>query len=413
MNKTPAELYNERLNRINDAIQLKVPDRIPTFVHFGLEAARYIGMNFEEAHYDCEKILMASKKIIKDFQPDVFGSFPFSSGAAYEAVDTKTMKWPGHGLPSDSNIQYVEGEYLKADEYDLFFEDPTDFAIRTYLPRTAGSFTAFGKLPPLRDVMHFGRAAGPMNAFLDPEIIAACESVHKAAKEVQKWNTAWKDYIDEMEALGFPAVYRMGPLSPFDYLSDFLRGMRGTMLDMYRQPDKLIEAVEKLAPVLQRSIAFQTRGGTNMVGMALHRGADGFMSLKQFEKFYWPGVKSIVLATIDAGFIPSMFWEGDITSRLEFLLELPEGKVLHRFDRTDIARAKAVLGGHQCFGGGVPPSLLQTGSVQDVREFCKKLIGIAGKDGGFVMMTSSSMEDARLENIKAMIDATREYGRYV
>jgi len=57
--------------------------------------------------------------------------------------------------------------------------------------------------------------------------------------------------------------------------------------------------------------------------MALHRGADGFMSLKQFEKFYWPGVKALILAFIDAGFIPSMFWEGDFTSRLEYLWSFP------------------------------------------------------------------------------------------
>jgi len=56
-------------------------------------------MNYEEAHYDCEGLLAGSKKIILDFKPDIFGSFPFSSGAAYEAVDTKTMKWPGHGCP--------------------------------------------------------------------------------------------------------------------------------------------------------------------------------------------------------------------------------------------------------------------------------------------------------------------------
>ena len=60
--------------------------------------------------------------------------------------------------------------------------------------------------------------------------------------------------------------------------------------------------------------------------MALHRGADGFMSLNQFETFYWPGLKKIILALIDAGLTPFVFFEGDFTSRLEYLTELPKGK---------------------------------------------------------------------------------------
>ncbi len=413
MDQTRGELYRSRLNRIKAAVQLRKPDRVPTFLHFGLEAARYIGMSRQEAYYDCDRLLAGSKKIILDFQPDVFGSFPFSSGLAYAAVETRTMRWPGHGVPVDGCLQYVEGEYMKPDEYDAYFEDPTDFAVRKYLPRTAGKFAAFHKLPPLRDVMHFSRAAGPLAAFLDPEVAKAFQSIQRAARQVQKWNTSWKSFVQEMEDLGFPAVYKMGTLSAFDYISDFLRGMRGAMLDMYRQPEKLLEAIEKLTPILNRAANAQLdEGGTNMVGMALHRGADGFMSLKQFEKFYWPGVKSVILAFIEAGFTPSMFWEGDFTTRLEYLLELPPGKTLHRFDRTDLVRARKVLGGHQCFGGGIPPSLLQTGSVQDVKDHCKRLIDTLAPDGGFVMMTSASLEDARLENIKAIIDSTRENGNY-
>lgn len=412
MDKTPGELYQERFKRASDAIQLRVPDRVPTFIHFGLEAARYGGMTHQEAYYDYKRLLASSKKLILNFQPDMFGSFPFSSGNAFEAVGTKTMKWPGPTSPDINILQYVEGEFMKADEYDAYFEDPTDFAIRTYLPRTSDKFAPLQKLPPLRDVMHFGRAAGPLGMSLDPDIVSACEAIQKAAGEVQEWFTAWKTFVEEMEGLGFPAVYKMGSLSAFDFISDFLRGMRGSMLDMYRQPEKLLEAIDKLTPVLNRAASRLEKGGTNIVGMALHRGADGFMSLEQFRKFYWPGVKSIVLAFIDAGFTPNMFWEGNITTRLEYLLELPEGKVLHRFDQTDMVRAKEVLGGHQCFGGGVLPSLLQMGTVHDVRERCKELIDTAGKDGGFIMMPSSSLENAKLENIKAMIDFTREYGVY-
>ena len=60
----------------------------------------------------------------------------------------------------------------------------------------------------------------------------------------------------------------------------------------------------------------------------------------------------------------------------------------------------------------MPASLLQTGSVTDVEEHCKKLIDVVGRDGGYIMCNRSSLDVAKLENIKAMIDFTQEYGVY-
>ena len=57
-------------------------------------------------------------------------------------------------------------------------------------------------------------------------------------------------------------------------------------------------------------------------------------------------------------------------------------------------------------------SLLIAGTPDDVRAYCKKLIDVVGKGGGFIMDASSNLDDAKPENVKAMIDFTKEYGRY-
>jgi hypothetical protein len=411
--KTPKELYEERLKRVEDAINLKVPDKVPTVVHCGYLGPKYVGMTSEEAHYDCERALAGTKKLIQYLQPDLVSSLPQTPGNAFEAIDTKVMQWPGHGISPHSGLQWIEGEYMKADEYDIFLEDPADFAIRVYLPRTTGKLAAFQKIPHLMDMIMAARAGGPILSLLDPEIAAACEAIYTAARENQKWGEAWMATVKEIEEMGFPVSYQMGGHIPFDFLSDYLRGMRGTMLDMYRQPDKLLEAVARLSPMLIRIATSQEkRDRLNMPGMALHRGADGFMSLKQFEKFYWPGLKALILAFVDKGFVPNVFFEGDYTSRLEYLLELPRGKVVCRFDRTDMFKVKEVLGGHHCISGGVLASLLHSGSVQDVKEYCKKLIETVGKDGGYIMSASCSLDDAKPENVKAMVDSTSEFNIY-
>jgi uroporphyrinogen-III decarboxylase len=189
--------------------------------------------------------------------------------------------------------------------------------------------------------------------------------------------------------------------------------MRGAMLDIYRCPDKLLAAIEKFSQQTLKRIAAgpQAQGFTTSF-IALHRGADGFMSLKQFEQFYWPYLVKLVNALVDKGYTPEIFFEGDYTKRLEYLAQLPKGKCIGRFDRTDMARAKEVLKGHMCIQGNVPSSLLQTGNKEDVIKCCKSLIDVVGKDGGYIMGTGSVVDEVKPENLKAMVDFTREYGQY-
>ena len=142
------------------------------------------------------------------------------------------------------------------------------------------------------------------------------------------------------------------------------------------------------------------------------RGSDDFMSAKHFERFYWPTFKKLVMALIERGATPCIFFEGSFTSRLEYLLDFPKGKMLARLDTTDIFKAKEILKAHICIQGNVPSTLLQVGSVQEVKDYCKKLIDVVGKGGGFILSPRSSTDEVKPENLKAMIDFTQEYGVY-
>ncbi|MGD0793997.1 MAG: uroporphyrinogen decarboxylase family protein [Dehalococcoidales bacterium] len=412
MNKTSGELYNERLKRIEDAIRLKKPDSVPILVEFGYFIARYSGVTYRDIIYDRAKCVTAYQKTVTELEPDVFHCIPFDSGVAMETIDTRIVKWPGRGLAPNQSHQYVEGEYMMADEYDSFLENPTDFILRTYLPRTCGALGSFREFPGQLNLLSIAR--GRMTPlFAEPEFITAFQAIYQASQAAAEWNAAWKRFIKDIEDKGYPAITLVGGQAPFDFFSDHLRGMKGIMLDMYRQPDKLLAAMDRVLPILIRKIKTLTRvSGNNLVFMGPHRGSEGFMSLKQFEKFYWPGLKATILAVIESGFTPYVLWEGDYTSRLKYLLELPAGKILCRFDRTDIFKASQVLGGHHCIAGGMSPSLLQVGSVQQVKDHCKRLIETIGRDGGYVMGHSVVLDEARIENVRAMVDATREYGVY-
>ena len=95
MEKTPEKLYQERKKRIEDAIQLRVPDRVPIVPFFHFFPARYAGISFAEAMYDYDKVGMASKKTIMDFQPDMYVN-PYGLVGLGVWIGFGPGKWPNH-----------------------------------------------------------------------------------------------------------------------------------------------------------------------------------------------------------------------------------------------------------------------------------------------------------------------------
>ena len=412
--KPVQQLYQERNKRIGDTVALKVPDRVPVDIAFGYFPAKYLGIPTAAAYYDYDVWLDATMKVAADFDPDgIWYINGFSTGKAMEYIDPKSVRWPGHGVKHGH--QAIEGEWMKADEWDAYFEDPGDYILRVYLPRVAGVMAPFKNLPKLSSLGFGYRGAVVLGEALaaNPEIMAAFQQLQKAGEESLKWRGKIAEFNKHIERLGYPGNQAAGAGAPFDQISDNIRGMAGTMLDMYRQPDKLFKYMDQTQErTLARIAAMPQRTDNPRAFIALHRGSDGFMSLKQFEKFYWPYLKKVLMALIDRGIVPSIFFEGKWTDRLEYLAELPKGKVLGFFDLTDMFKAKEVLKNTMCLRGNVPGSILGMGSVQDVKDYCKRLIDVVGKDGGLIVCPGVVPDEAKPENLHAMIDFTKEYGVY-
>ena len=412
--KSPEDLLQQREKRINDAIALREPDRVPIMFIFGFFPARVSGITFEEAMYDYDKTMQAWIKAMVEFQPDAYDD-PFTSrffGRILERLNYRQFRWPGHGVREDLSFQYVEDEYMKADEYDAFLSDPTDFMLRKYWPRIFGSLQSFENLFSISGLYSYSGFS--KLATLDtPEMAKALEDLMAAAKEARRMLSGSAEYGAKMKELGFPPQFGAMVHAPFDVISDFLRGTVGAMLDMYRNPDKLLEAVEQIYPIMFQNGLGAKRNGIPRVFMPLHKGIGSFMSPDQFKTFYWPTLRRLILAFIDEGLNPFVFWEGDSTSRLELIGDIPRGKAVYMFESTDIFKAKEILGDVVCIRGNVPLSILLAGTPNDVKDYCKKLIDVVGKGGGFIMDASTNLDDAKPENLKAMVDFTKEYGRYV
>lgn len=411
-----AGLYKQREKRVNDAIRLKKPDRVPIVSATEMFFIRSAGLTIAEAMYNYEKMAEAWKTSMRRYNWDMAPlQHAIRSGPVMELLGIKTFKWPGYDLPENSSYQWIEREYMGADEYDEFLKNPADFTIRKLMPRMATTLEPLEKMPPITWM-----AAGyTLLAILPtlagiPAIQELMDKLKRAGEEKAKWDRAQQKLGEDLNEMGYPLFTYGVTYCAFDWISDCLRGMKGSMLDMYRQPDKLKATIELLEPMtIEMAIASAVKGGIERVFLPLHRGAAGFMNDKQFAEFYWPSLKRLILALIDKALTPVPFFEGEYTPRLAYLAELPPGKVLGHFDKIDRRKCKEVLGNVMCFWGNVPSSLFIAGTPEQIKEHVKELIDIFADNGGLIIdaSTTGPPPEARPENVEAMTEAVFEYGK--
>lgn len=410
-----AAAYRERVSLLKDAIQLKkTPARIPICPSAGFFPVQYAGVSMYDAMYDYEILTSAWEKYCRDFTPDAYNApTTVVPGKPLEILDFKLCKWPGQGVSKQQEYQYVEKEYMKADEYQDLIDDPTGYFMSTYFPRIFGSLKPLEKMPLLPPVNEIPCIPPALIPFGTEELQSAFKALREAGQETIRWISAVRRLNGSIMGQGYPSFSGGFTKAPFDVIGDTLRGTRGIMLDMYRHPDELREACERITPFMVKSgVASCKAAGHIMPFIPLHKGADGFMSDEQFRTFYWPTLRKLIIGLVNEGCVPQLFAEGGYNQRLETICDLPKGKTVWWFDLTDMERAKKTVGPVACIAGNVPVSLLCTATPDSVRAYCKSLMDSAGKDGGFIFSTGAGMQGSKVENVKAMIDFSKQYAFY-
>ena len=417
-NADAAAAYRKRATLIKDAIQLqKTPARIPICPSAGFFPVQYAGVSMYDAMYDYDVLTQAWEKYCQDFTPDAYNApTTIVPGKLLDILDFKLCKWPGRGVSKQQEYQYVEKEYMKADEYQDLIDDPTGYFMSVYFPRIFGNLKPLEKMPLLPIVNEIPCVPPAAIPFGTEEVQLTLKTLMQAGKETTRWLTAVRRINRSIMGKGYPAFSGGFTKAPFDVIGDTLRGTIGVMMDIYRHPQELMEACERLTPFMVKAgVASCKATGHIMPFIPLHKGADGFMSDEQFRTFYWPTLRKLIIGLIDEGCVPQLFAEGAYNQRLETICDVPKGKTVWWFDLTDMDRAKKTVGQVACIAGNVPVSLLCTATTDEVKAYCKNLLDVAGRDGGFIFSTGAGMQGAKAENVKVMIDFAKQYagGNYV
>jgi hypothetical protein len=369
------------IERIEKHMNLEQPDRVGIAPFGEFYYGSLIGMSIEDMLMDPWKADEAFETGFKKHggldmaevgfllamylnpTPDIFSTFYFDwhlPGRERDPYDIPNL-----------NERARENPFMKAEDYDLLLKHGLH---RFFNFRRAG----VGDLGLLMQTM--------------PEL----------AKIAHKW---WEGYK-------VPTMVDGAINTPFTVLSQ-LRGSTNFMGDLRRYPDKVLAALDVLADgVIAAGLALAEMTHAKTVIIGAVRGSADFISPKMFEKFCLPSMVRAAHAAVEAGLRVQYHFDTNWTPMLEYFKELPpKSGYLHLDERTDIFKAKEILGDHLCLLGNLKPSLFTLGTEEEVERQVKEIIdGCAG--GGGLIISAELTADSRFELVDKMIQTTKEYGVY-
>ena len=407
-----AAAYAARWQRIMDCVALKQPDRMPVALFPTFWLAKYGGISCKELMYDYDKTRELAEAACLEFEPEVFSPSAFVVlGRLLEASDFQQVQWPGHGVSDNHSYQYRDREYMTAEEYDDFLFDPTGFYLNTYLPRVAKVFDGLQPLTAITGAYYFD-ILGSTAPLGQPQLRATIDRLIKVGEESQRYNQNIIALDQNLAAKGFPMGWGPIGMAPYDIVADYFRGAAGMMKDLFRHKEKLLQVLDKVRIMQVRRILAMAKFIPNpIVFIPIHWAPDAFMSQMQFETFWWPSFRQLLIELIDNGLIPMVLWESDCTKRLATIRDIPAGKCIYWFERTDMVKAFEALGDVVALRGNVSPSVLTTGTPQDVDGAVKHLVDNVWKKGGKLILDGAfgMPDETPVANVRAMFDAARKY----
>jgi uroporphyrinogen-III decarboxylase len=392
------ERYVERLDRYTTAMRNEQPDRVPIRPFVAEFTGAYAGYTCQQLAHDYENAFAAARKCAADFDWDaVVANMVATWTGMTQAMGLKYYMIPGIDVPADVGHQYreppPEEAWMKPDEYDALIEDPTGYLYNVWLPRVAAPLSPTG----------------------EPVTFEHNVSLIKGAMAMMQFFQAWGVQEARLRSECGTVSAIAGMLrAPMDLIADKLRGYFGLVDDLHQRPDKVLAACEALMPHLAHFALATADPNKNVpIGFWMHRGCVPLINFDHFNNIYWPTLKPIVQELWAHGNQTLFYAEGNWDQHLQAFAELPDRSIVYHVDQSDIFTTYEALGGKFCLSGGIPNYLLAFGTPEEVRERCRNVISAVARDGGYVMDASAIVQnDAQVENIRAMTEATLEHGVY-
>lgn len=407
------KLFDERLQRMTDVANGKIPDRVPICGLMETYTLGYAGTTIDACVKSITHHVQSYGKIYEDIYYD----------SAFVPYMTHSLEL-GNGLgsdvffASDDGITMQHKEYcpMVAEDYENLIKDPVMWIIDEFLPR---------KFPKFDDTNE-----GQKKAFLGSLI-----------PFLKFAGTMFYGGLYFNKKLDLPVVVGGSAEMPMDMLFDYLRGFRPTVNDLRRNKDQIEAAINSLLDYcMDLSRMTNLMMGSTAAGLPwmAKNAVNGvilrkdfqftefpwifnpchippFINPEQFERFYWPTFKAMVeYIAAHGGHVLSVL-EGEWGPNLEFLKDLPDNSCTFVVENDDPKKVKELVPNNSIMAG-IPLALLRDGTKEECIEAAKKLVDDCAPGGRFIFCTGNKVllcpNDAKAENIRAVNEFVHGYGLY-
>ena len=365
--------YEARLGRIRKAVALEPVDKIPLLSSGPAANAKFAGVVLADYLADMELNCDCNLKVAE--MMDIDGSqAPIFSPEVFPAQWFSSVAMPGKDPMVGPNElwQVHEKEIISQEDYDTILD------------------IGYDKWQPEFLRTHFDHPFERSAPFF--EYCPTAERRHAEA--------------------GFPTMVSAIFESPFEALCGGRSLATFLMDDLMEIPEKMDDVFDEVHRVNMAGYeALLSNPDTCPIGVWVGgwRGTPSMLNREMFERFSWRFMKDIANLCIKYGVIPLYHLDSNWTPGLDVFREIaPKTGILALDGKTDIFKAKEVLGDHTCIMGDVPAEMLAFGTPADTYNYSMKLIKEIGPTG-FILCSGCDIPfNAKYENVEMMVKAVHD-----
>lgn len=384
-----SDTYQDRINRIMMTVNHQEPDKVPSFAMIGSWAIAYAGSSALEIENNPDKEVEVFCKPHEKLYTDAV----YTAGLYFDSKYARLIGSDSHYISRDGQtVQHKEIVPMESSEYTELIADPMGYTFNKMLPRKAKKLAE----------------PYPDNYYAIRNFLKHFKSKTEVAARITR---------KLKETYQRPVLAGNFAYAPMDLIFDYYRGFKGMSMDLRRNPEELLEAINAIDDfaVNIMNIPSNAKSVPDFPFFTTMMHLPTFINPKQFEKFFWPTYEKMCNRVHELGGKMIIFLEGNWELKYDFLNSLPQNFAIGIIEKDDIFETKKKIGDNITLAGGMTLEMLKLSSKEKCIDYAKKLVDVCSPGGGYIFGTNRELlsgVDLNTENFFAVYNFVHEYGVY-
>lgn len=382
------ELQRSRVQLFRDAANFRPVERIPYLSSAVTWKVFDAGHTLDEALTDFGVMESCVRHFLDTYPVDAM----LDIGIRNQFGVTEAFGSPGYYYYTPETVGIHDHAHCTVDTLGEYLENPEKYIWETVLPKKYG------------------------------------EDWEKKTKS--DWKRTFKAYMDYTKFVlhmasvtgkeyGLPSMAPNNPMKGaiqfgIEELEANLLGITQLSIAMRRNADVIGDFVEKwdaqhIDPIIEKVKAGKGPDYKYCFDASIMMLAQNILNPRQFERFYWPGLKRLLDAYAEKGMNVRIFAEGSIARVCDHFADYPKGTITLHLEQDDPFMIREKLP-NVAIMGGMTTDLLAGGTADECVAYAKRLCDELGQ--GFIFSENKMLSyrnDAKPENLMAVCRFVRDY----